>query len=85
MPTANIINRNIWRTITLKLDADLISDVYDVFISNVHPYTTTPGALLSCNMQMVTKHEIGLFAQNGGNAFGIHPDEGPLFCRLPIL
>lgn len=30
----------------------------------------------------MTKYEIGLFAQNGGNAFGIHPDEGPLFSTL---
>ncbi|KAL4880336.1 hypothetical protein BJY04DRAFT_191638 [Aspergillus karnatakaensis] len=71
--------RNIWRTATLKVDAELISDVFDIFLSNIHPYTTIPNLLLSTNLQLLTKHEIGLFARNGGNALGIRPEDGPLF------
>ncbi|KAL6229949.1 hypothetical protein BDW75DRAFT_223885 [Aspergillus navahoensis] len=71
--------RNIWRTMTLGVNADLISDILDVFLSSVHPYTAIPGALLSCNLQLLTKHEIELFAKNGGNPLGVHPDDGPLF------
>jgi hypothetical protein len=77
-----------WRTVTLKVDADLISDIIDIFLAAVHPYTSIPGTLMSCNMQMLTKHEIEIFAKNGGNALGIKPEDGPLFCKfynpLPI-
>ncbi|KAL5340206.1 hypothetical protein BJX70DRAFT_407513 [Aspergillus crustosus] len=72
--------RNTRRTMTLKVDAELISDILDVFLEHTHPFTKIPGVLLSTNLQLLTKHEIGLFGRNGGNALGIHPDDGPLFC-----
>ncbi|KAL2831968.1 hypothetical protein BJY01DRAFT_226223 [Aspergillus pseudoustus] len=71
--------RNAWRTVTLKINADLISDVLDIVLAGFHPYTSTPGFLLSCNFQLVTKHEIELFGKNGGNPLGIRPEDGPLF------
>ncbi|KAL2811975.1 hypothetical protein BJX63DRAFT_422047 [Aspergillus granulosus] len=71
--------RNSWRTVTLKINADLISDILDLFLSAIHPYTSIPGLLLSFNMQLLTKPEIQLFGKNGGNPLGIHPDDGPLF------
>jgi hypothetical protein len=73
---------NIWRTATFKVDADLMSDIIDIYLSAVHPYTSIPGALMSCNMQMLTRHEIEIFAKNGGNALGIKPEDGPLFCKF---
>ncbi|KAL3490772.1 hypothetical protein BJX62DRAFT_237885 [Aspergillus germanicus] len=76
----DLVNRrNIWRTVTLKVDADLMSDIIDIFLSAVHPFTSIPGAIMSFNMQMLTKHEIEIFAKNGGNALGIKPEDGPLF------
>ncbi|KAL2836742.1 hypothetical protein BJX68DRAFT_250339 [Aspergillus pseudodeflectus] len=76
----DLVNRrNIWRTVTLKVDATLMSDIIDIFLSAVHPYTSIPDTLMSCNMQMLTKHEIEIFAKNGGNALGISPEDGPLF------
>ncbi|KAJ0419640.1 hypothetical protein BJY00DRAFT_285658 [Aspergillus carlsbadensis] len=75
----DLVNRrNSWRTVTLKVNADLISDIIDIVLAAVHPYTRIPGALMSWNMQMLTKHEIEIFAKNGGNALGISPDDGPL-------
>ncbi|KAL3466929.1 hypothetical protein BJX64DRAFT_204577 [Aspergillus heterothallicus] len=71
--------RNSWRTVTLKIDADLISDVLNIFIAAIHPYTSSPGILLSCNLQLITKHEIEIFQKNGGNPLGIKPEDGPLF------
>ncbi|KAL3485443.1 hypothetical protein BJX62DRAFT_247506 [Aspergillus germanicus] len=71
--------RNSWRTVTLKVNADLISDILDIFLAAVHPHTSMPGVLFSANFQMLTKHEIEIFGKNGGNAFGISPDDGPLF------
>ncbi|KAL3449126.1 hypothetical protein BJX65DRAFT_306191 [Aspergillus insuetus] len=76
----DLVNRrNLWRTVTLKVDADLISDILDIFLAAVHPYTMIPGAIMSWNMQMLTKHEIEIFGKNGGNALGIRPEDGPLF------
>ncbi|KAF3390206.1 putative FAD-linked oxidoreductase [Penicillium rolfsii] len=71
--------RNQWRTVTLKVDADLISDIIDIYLAAVHPYTSIPSAIISCNLQLLTKHEIEIFAKNGGNALGIRPEDGPLF------
>jgi hypothetical protein len=79
------VPRNIWRTVTLKVDADLMSDIIDIFLSAVHAYTSIPGTLMSCNMQMLTKHEIEIFAKNGGNALGIRPEDGPLFGKFSKL
>jgi hypothetical protein len=51
----------------------------------VHPYTSIPKATMSWNMQMLTKHDIEIFAKNGGNALGIRPEDGPLFCEFIFI
>jgi hypothetical protein len=62
-----------------------MSDIIDIYLSAVHPFTSIPSAIMSFNMQMLTKHEIEIFAKNGGNALGIKPEDGPLFCKYSKL
>ncbi|RFU30534.1 hypothetical protein B7463_g5842, partial [Scytalidium lignicola] len=72
-------HRQLWDTATFKVDAVLISKIWDIFLSEVDPWTHIPGLMMSSNIQLVTKHEISLFSKNGSNSFGIDPEDGPLF------
>jgi hypothetical protein len=65
---------------TFKVDATLISKIWDIFLSETDPLRTMPGAI-SSNLQLLTKDEIAIFAKHGGNALGVEKDDGPLFCR----
>ncbi|KAH8808621.1 hypothetical protein F5884DRAFT_792907 [Xylogone sp. PMI_703] len=71
--------RHAWDSVTLKVDATLISKILDIFLFEVDPLTKIPGMLPSTNLQLLTKHEISLSKRNGGNALGFKPDDGPLF------
>lgn len=73
-------SRQLWRTATFKVDAVLISKLWDIFLSEVDHIKSIPGVLASSNLQLLTKSEIGIFSKDGGNSLGITKEEGPLFC-----
>jgi hypothetical protein len=82
--------RHYWRTATFKVNAAFISELFDIVLRETYDYrVAVPRGLPSCNLQLLTKHEIGLFSSNGGNAFGIKPEDGPLFrkhlCPVPLF
>ncbi|KAJ3497736.1 hypothetical protein NLG97_g1682 [Lecanicillium saksenae] len=71
--------RQHWRTSTFRVDAGLIVMFSDIFLQESAPIRwDIPDALVSSNVQLVTKHELDLFQKNGGNAFGLGPEDGPL-------
>ena len=74
--------RQLWRTVTFKVDAYFISKLWDIFLSEVDYIKTIPGTLASSNLQLITKDEIEIFSKNGGNALGINKEDGPLFREL---
>jgi len=61
------------------VDAEFISQLWQIFVSETEPIKDIPGTLSSCNQQLLTKDMIAHFSRNGGNAFGIAEEDGPLF------
>ncbi|OAA36792.1 FAD binding domain protein [Beauveria brongniartii RCEF 3172] len=72
--------RQHWRTSTFRADAALLVRFWDVFMQESAALRyDVPDAMQSTNVQLVTAHEIALGQQNGGNAFGLRAEDGPLF------
>jgi hypothetical protein len=64
------------------VNADLISKLWDILLEECEPFTKSiPDALMSSNLQLLTRDETALFSRNGGNAFGFSPDDGPVFGK----
>lgn len=64
------------------MNSEFISELWNIFLVETNDIRlVVPDAVLSYNLQLLTKHEISLFSRNGGNAFGITEDEGPLFRK----
>ncbi len=73
--------RQHWRTTTFKADPALIAQFGEIFLQESAPMRyAVPDALQSTNVQLLTKHEIALSQRNGGNAFGLKPEDGPFVC-----
>jgi hypothetical protein len=72
-------SRQAWDTATFKVNAELISQLWDIFLSEVDLIKTIPGTLAGLNLQLLTKDEIQIFSANGGNSLGINKEDGPLF------
>lgn len=76
-------SRQNWHTATFKFDAELIKDLWDIFIQESAPLRyQIPSALMATNLQLITKDEIRMSRRNGGNAFGIKEEDAPVFCKL---
>lgn len=74
-------SRHAWNTATFKVNAELISQLWDIFLSEAELIKTIPGTLVSSNLQLITKDEIEIMSTNGANSLGIKKDDGPLFCK----
>lgn len=72
-------DRQAWDTATFKVNAELISRLWDIFLFEVDLIKTIPGTLAGLNLQLLTKDEIEIFSANGGNSLGINKEDGPLF------
>jgi hypothetical protein len=73
--------RQHWRTSSFRADAALLVRFWDVFMQESAALRyDVPDAMQSTNVQLVTAHEIALGQKNGGNAFGLRAEDGPLFC-----
>lgn len=73
--------RQHWRTSTFRADAALMAEFGDIFLQESAPLRyTVPDALQSTNVQLVTRRELALGQKNGGNAFGLKEEDGPLVC-----
>ncbi|KAH8900554.1 FAD-binding domain-containing protein [Thozetella sp. PMI_491] len=71
--------RHYWATTTFKVDKELISKFWDIIITETDSIRlTVPDALASTNLQLLPKDQLAV-SRNGPNAFGIDPEDGPLF------
>lgn len=72
----------VWRTSTFKLDAGLISKLFDILMEECEPVIpVVQDALITTNLQLLTKPEIAMLAGNGGISFGMEEEDGPLFRK----
>lgn len=70
----------------MKVNAELLSRTWDIFIEETHHLTYMPGCLPSVNHQLITKKHIANSHRNGGSPMGIKEEDGPLACiSLPFL
>lgn len=75
--------RQFWRTATFKVDADLISKIIEIKIEETLRGTVEiPSAMFGINFQIFKKSHLAYSATRGGNAFGINPEDGSLFCKV---
>jgi hypothetical protein len=80
--TSSATYRNQWFTSTFKVDADFISKIWDTIIQEADLFRLErPTTLISSNIQLLSKKQIAHDHKNGGNAFGLNPDDGPLICK----
>ncbi|KAH8669174.1 hypothetical protein BX600DRAFT_480934 [Xylariales sp. PMI_506] len=71
--------RHYWRTATFKLNRELISTFWDIFIFETETSKAClTSAMMSSNVQMLTRDQIALALEIGGNAFGLDVEDGPL-------
>lgn len=78
--------RQHWRTSTFRANATLIEKFWHFFLEETAPLrSAVPDAMVSSNIQLVTKHELALSQKNGGSAFGLKPEDGPLICMCSLL
>ncbi len=62
------------------MDGELISELWDILLIEMdYLRRVVPDAVMSSNMQLFTKNQLAASNKNGGNAFGIDPEAGPLF------
>ncbi|KAH8690132.1 hypothetical protein BGW36DRAFT_67618 [Talaromyces proteolyticus] len=73
------IYRAHWDTTTFKVNADLISKLFDIFLEETHEIKNIPNCQPSTNNQLITKDDILLSDNKGGNPMGIKAEDGPLF------
>lgn len=69
-------------TATFKVSAVLLKEIMKIYMLEIEPIRNLKGMIASIPMQLITKDEISNFANNGGNAFGIDPDDGPLLRKV---
>ncbi|KAH8886505.1 FAD-binding domain-containing protein [Thozetella sp. PMI_491] len=77
--TGSVGDRIYWRTVSFKVNRELPSKLWDIFVAETFEYRlAVPESTPSLNMQVLGKHEIALFSRNGGNALGVDVEDGPL-------
>jgi FAD/FMN-containing dehydrogenase len=70
--------RETFRTITFKNSAPLIKKIIEIFIEEVNPILNIPGLIPAFAFQPISLNIIQKMSSNGGNVFGLSPDDGPL-------
>jgi len=65
-------------TLTFKNDAKLLSDIFQIWQTDIQPILNITSFLPALVFQPLTVPVIQKFAKNGGNALGITDEDGPL-------
>ncbi|KAJ4357034.1 hypothetical protein N0V95_002840 [Ascochyta clinopodiicola] len=68
---------------TYKLDKDLINYILQVFYEEGDKIADVANLLNPLSLQVITVPQIQKMQQNGGNALGLTPDQGPLLLLNP--
>ncbi|USP77739.1 uncharacterized protein yc1106_05013 [Curvularia clavata] len=71
---------------TFKVDKDIFKTFIDIFFDMLPAIQDAAGILPVLSFQAITTPAMRKMQQNGGNALGLDPDDGPIFiCNLAIL
>jgi hypothetical protein len=71
---------------TFKVDKDIFKTFIDIFFDMLPAVQDAAGILPVLSFQAITVPAMEKMKQNGGNALGLDPKEGPLFiCNLAML
>lgn len=81
----DLLHRNLWITATYRLNATLISRIYDIFLSEVPQARSVKGGGIGLNFQPITLEIINHFGKNGGNPLGMHSEDEPLMIVGHVL
>lgn len=68
---------------TYKLDKDLLNFILDVFFEESGKIADIANLLNPLSLQVITVPQMQKMQQNGGNALGLSPDQGPLLLINP--
>lgn len=68
---------------TVKLDKDLLNFVLNVFFEEVEKVADVKDLLSPLSFQVITVPQMQKMQQNGGNALGLDPTQGPLLLINP--
>ena len=67
-----------WKTMTIKADHDLISKLFDIFLSEVQVLRNVSGVIPSSNLQPISHMAAVGARKNGGNVFGFAKEDKDL-------
>jgi FAD/FMN-containing dehydrogenase len=71
---------------TFKVDKDIFKAFIDIFFDMLPAIQDAAGILPVLSFQAITVPAMQKMQQNGGNALGLDPNDGPIFiCNLAIL
>ena len=71
---------------TFKVDRDIFKVMIDIFFEMLPAIEDAEGILPVLSFQAITVQAMEKMQQNGGNALGMNPKDGPIFiCNLAIL
>lgn len=70
-----------YNTATFKVDAEFLKQLARIYFEEVEPLRHVNGFVPGMITQTLAKDEIAQFQRNGGNAFGIKEEDGPLISK----
>lgn len=68
---------------TVKLDKDLVNFILDIFYEEGDKIADVANLLNPLSLQVITVPQMQKMQQNGGNALGLNPSQGPLLLINP--
>lgn len=77
-------SRETFWTFTVHNDVQILTDVQDLFASQIPAIANATGLLPALVLQPISTAISSHFSSNGGNALGITAADGPLIRKLPF-
>lgn len=74
--------RMTYNTATFKVNETFIRDVARIYVEEIEQVRHVKGLVSAITTQTLARDEIAQFGRNGGNAFGIKVEDGPLTSML---
>lgn len=78
----NGLRESYW-TAAYKLDKDLITDIKDIFFSELSSIQDAQGIVPAMTLQVITKGQLAQMTKNGGNSLGLSDAQGPYLLLNP--
>lgn len=74
--------RQIFITATFENDAQLLTDILEIWLEDIKPIANITSFLPALVFQPITEAVISNFGKKGGNALGVTGHKGPLTCEF---